>query len=186
MQTKAPSLLRVAYGGALILLLLPLLELAITAWPFQPSVDRWRVATFGIFANMLPMQLLAVLLAALTAQMLAHRRTLRMIGIFAGLAAALIAFAAGLFALDSLQFRNMLTAGATTGYDLTIAKTMFGTGLTWLVLAWLSAASWSASRPEKSKERSPREATLVRSRHGTEVEPQASDGIVAAREIASA
>jgi hypothetical protein len=82
----------------------------------------WRFGFLGLIYSSLFYLLVALLLAALAAGYLGHRRTLLGLGIVSVVLAVLLAAGLPLFALDTLQLRKTLTAAAFAPYKTAAIK----------------------------------------------------------------
>jgi hypothetical protein len=140
------TVLSALYPVLLLLILNPLLEVVVNAWPLNFDDTRWRVGFLGAgLGAMLPV-LTGLALIALIATLLGHGAALRVVSVAGFLAAAALIGGGMLFGLDALQVRRMVRVDAKSGFDAAAFKTLFVTGLMTIVSAWLAIRAWSGSR----------------------------------------
>jgi hypothetical protein len=93
------------YVVAIAMIAIPLADVFTSLFPWRFLEPRWRFGAVGLISNSLLIPMLGLLVAYLTATVLNHRLTRRIIGgvSFAGLAICLLTLI--MFALDALQTR---------------------------------------------------------------------------------
>ena len=143
-QRLAPA----AYLVAFALVVIPIFDASMTAFPPHIHDPRWRFGTVGLLSNAILFPAVGALIAVVTAAMLEHGRSQRMLGVLALLTAAVSIAALGTFVLDALQTRATVrptlslaftVASATAAVKLLIASVTFGL----LGLAAVRGGSWS-------------------------------------------
>lgn len=113
------------YFLALLLFVQPLIEAGSNTWPPRLGEVTWRFGFGGILSTMLPTVAFAMLVAAVGAYLLGHRKALRGIGWFSlALALVLVVMLAG-FGLDALQMRKLVRPEAVGGFDMAVLKAVF-------------------------------------------------------------
>jgi len=136
------------YVVAIMLFVLPLLDGAVTLWPFRFAQERWRFGAVGSLGNLTLMPVLGVFIAVLVAALADHRRTRQVLGALSGVLAILFAGALVIFALDYLQVRTQIQHQALPVMDVASVGSMFKQVLTVLALTMIARAGLSG--PKKS------------------------------------
>ena len=136
------------YLVAILLILLPLLDLVTNVWPVRPGTLEWRYGTLGLLSGFTLTPLLGMVLATASAALLDHRVVQRAIGIVNLLAAVAFAVVVVLFALDWLQMRAAVQAAQRQSMDVGALKALAKHVLVGLALGWLGIVGLRASRRE--------------------------------------
>jgi hypothetical protein len=98
---------RALFPVALVLLLVPLVDLALRSMPPQVGTLQWRFATVGLLLGNYGTILLGAALAGLAAAITGNRTVLRVVGIFAIVMAVFTVAVLLMFALDAVQIRRL-------------------------------------------------------------------------------
>lgn len=147
-----------AFAGAVyplgfLLLLVPIVDVAMRAYPFRTGAPDWRFAAFGTLFGNVGTMLIGLALIGFIAAYRGNYLLLRVLSVVATLAGVLVVGLLVLFALDALQVRQMApealrrpvlasAVGAATA-ALFGAASLFGVG----VGAWISSrAGWRTGR----------------------------------------
>jgi len=147
-----------AFAGAVyplgfLLLIVPLVDVTMRAYPFRYGAPDWRFAAFGTLFGNVGTMLIGLALIGFVAAYRGNAVLLRILSVLSFLAGVLVLGLLALFALDALQVRQMapealrrpiLTSavGAATA-ALFGAASLFGVG----VGAWVSSrAGWRTAR----------------------------------------
>ena len=138
--------LMAAYPVALLLMLVPTIEVTAGAWPFQPSELSWRFGVGGIALKTVVTPLLGVLVAMGAAAALEHRRTLRALAVLCFVGAAVTAVVAALFAMDFLQLRGMVDPRMRQGMTVASATALLMAALVVPAAAMMGIGGWKATR----------------------------------------
>jgi hypothetical protein len=96
------------YLLAFILILVPLLDASVSIIPFHVRNVQWRFGAVGLFTNTLLTPGLGFMMAVVTAAILQHERTQRVLAILAWVSVVVLLGLLVTFALDSLQTRAMV------------------------------------------------------------------------------
>lgn len=121
-----------AYLVGIAMIVIPLADVATSLYPWRFAEPRWRFGAVGLVSNSLLIPMAGLLVTYVTAVMLDHRTTRRIIGgvSFAVLALCIVALV--LFALDALQTRAALPPEMRLSFGVaTVAaaiKTIFAAG----------------------------------------------------------
>lgn len=147
-----------AFAGAVyplgfLLLIVPLVDVTLRAYPFRFGAPDWRFAAFGTLFGNVGTMLIGLALIGIIAAYRGNALLLRVLSVLAILAGVLVLGLLALFALDALQVRQtapealrrpILTSaiGAATA-ALFGAASLFGVGIG----AWISSrAGWRTAR----------------------------------------
>ena len=127
-----------AYVIATLVLLVPLMEIAASAWPYSPGNPQWRMSVVTAAAGASTAILLALLLIYVIGTLFGDRPAIRLVAWICALMSALCVVAAGSFVLDALQLRGQVLPDSASRYNvvssLTLAK-IFLVGSAALVVA---------------------------------------------------
>lgn len=105
------SLAAPLYAVAALLVVTPLTQLAASlGWRVMPGSMQWRTGALGLLASAILTPTLGMLVAVLTAVVYEHRLARRILPLLCGLAALGLLALLGVFILDGLQMRAVLTA----------------------------------------------------------------------------
>lgn len=146
------------YLLAAALVLSPLLNLALSVWPLQPSNVGWRFGALGLLSGGLTVALIGMLLLAALTSMAEQRVGLRAVAVVSALGALLIVAVVGLFLLDALELRNSIVQyQARRQFEINSLRALMGYGWAFLVLTALAWGGLRASaRPRASRQGSRR------------------------------
>lgn len=123
--------------------------------PMAPSSAQWRFGVFGLLVTRAGVFLVAEVLLFTAALTLEHRTALRLLGALNLLLALAVLAGFGFFALDTLELRRGVGAGAAGLYDSAAIRagvvSLIGMGLLgWSGWTALRAAGDAASRRRES------------------------------------
>jgi len=125
-----------AYFVALVLVLTPLMDVLIAAFPFRPGEMAWRFAAIGIFAEGVMLALLGLYSALALAIYLDHRVVVKALGIISALGVVAFGVVIVVFMLDAVGMRSIIAPEARSGMAVASAAALFkhlcgfvGTGL---------------------------------------------------------
>ncbi len=141
---------------AVLLIVVPAMELADAVWPVGLGNAEWRFGAVGLLSNTLLEPLLGSAIIIVVATLSDKRRILVNMSVINGLAALLLFVAIPLFMLDSIELRSRVPPEATLRFDVAASKAVFVHGLAVIVLAGLSFAGLKSSKrlDRHSKDRS--------------------------------
>ena len=155
------------YSVALLLILVPLVDLALRTFPPQFGTLQWRFATVGMLLGSLGTVLLGLGLFGLVAALTGQRAVLRGAGFVAlGLGVMLLAILV-LFGLDAIQIRRLANANFKRAILVSSMGALFTGTMGLITLLAVGRGAMTASR---------RPTTPAR-----RVKPAASPIVVAAR-----
>jgi hypothetical protein len=154
------------YFVALILIVLPFVDLLTNVWPVRVSALEWRYGTLGLLSAFTLTPLLGIVLAVASAAVLDHRVVQRILGIMNLLGAVALVVVVVLFALDWLQMRPSIEPDPRRSMDVGAVKALAKHALVAVALGWLGIAGLRATRRERGDRGGRAPAPLIR-------EPQA-------------
>ena len=96
------------YLVAVVLIILPFVDAAVSITPFHVRSVQWRFGAIGLLTNTLLTPAVGFMLAVVTAALLQHFRTQRVLSIVAWIGAVALLGLLVVFALDALQTRAMV------------------------------------------------------------------------------
>jgi len=136
------------YFVALLLIVLPFVDLVTNVWPVRLSALEWRYGTLGLLSGFTVTPLLGIVLAIASAALLDHRLLQRIIGFLNLLGAVALLVVVVLFALDWLQLRASVEPDPRRGMDIGAVKALAKHLLVAAALGWLGIAGVRATRGE--------------------------------------
>jgi len=126
------------YVVTALLIVVPLIELVLAAWPFQVSQAPWRLSLIGTASSVVGMPIFALFIMLVLAATSGDRSTAWFISSVCILGAALCLLASGAFVLDALQMKAQVRAAVASRYNIAsswaVVKLCFA-GTTLVVLA---------------------------------------------------
>ena len=144
-----------AYLVAIAIVVIPLADVATSLYPWRFLEARWRFGAVGLVSNSLLIPMLGVLIAYVTAVILDHRTTRRIIGGVSFAAMALCLVALVMFGLDAVQTRAGVRPEMQLSFGVASAaaaiKTIFAT-VTFLAIG---VAAFRGSRDKAARMKSP-------------------------------
>jgi len=153
-----------AYLVALALVLIPIFDATMTLWPLKFGDIRWRYGAIGLFSNALMIPAIGALIAMTTAAVLDHEATRRVLGFVGILAGLVLIGVAGVFTLDALQARAMVSAQQMLAWKVASGTAIVKLGigiLTCLAMGWGGRRSETAKKAAKEKARNANPNVLV-------------------------
>lgn len=138
----------VVYTFALLLIAMPVVDVATNLWPPNFGLADWRYGMIGISANYIQTPILGLVMAGLTAYWQDHRTTLRALGIVCLAAGAVVALALLTFSLDVVQVRQAVVGDAVARFKTGAVKATFKLGTAATFLVFLAHALWHAGAPD--------------------------------------
>ncbi len=148
------------YPVALLLILVPLVDLSLRVFPPQFGTLQWRFASTGLLMGNLGTILLGVGLFGLVAVFADHKRLLRGVG-FAALALAVVLLALlVLFALDAIQIRRLANANFKRAVLLSSMGALFNCLFSAGALLFIGRAALAGSRATRVPARRPKPASV--------------------------
>lgn len=134
-----------AYGVALLLILIPLLDSVLGIWPLRLREVQWRFGAVGLLSRAVMTPLFGLLVGHVVAVYMEHRFAARAFAVlaFASVLLALVGVAS--LAMDALQMRAQVRAEAMRAFDtasgVALAKYLAGA----VVALLLGVGGWRAA-----------------------------------------
>jgi hypothetical protein len=156
MDTTIRRLAPLAYLVAFALVAIPLFDATMTLWPLKFGDIRWRYGAIGLFSNALMIPAIGALIAMTTAAVCDHEITRRVLGAIGVLAALVLVAVAGVFVLDALQARSMVSSRQVLAWKVASGTAVVKLGIGILTCAAMGLAgrrSTAAKKAAKEKER---------------------------------
>jgi hypothetical protein len=138
---------RALYPIAFLLILVPLTDLSLRAFPPQFGSLQWRFGTVGLMLGNFGTILLGAGLVGLIATINGHRGMLRVLGYLALALAAVTLAVLALFALDALQMRTLANANLKRAILLSAGGAIFAGTFGAIALFFIGRGALAASRP---------------------------------------
>lgn len=142
---RSRPLVASAYGVAVLMLAVAAADVLGRILPLRLDQAPWRLGVVGVVTLSLPTMLLAVLVAALAAWRLEHRRVLRTIAILAAASSVLLVLVLPFFALDVIELRRLVQPDGRASFHATMARAALTVLAAAAVAAWVAFAAWKAA-----------------------------------------
>jgi hypothetical protein len=149
-RTRLGALVGATYCVGTLLVVVTLIDFAVTVWPFAPSEVEWRYGAIGLFAGYTLTPVLGGLLLAVAAAVAGHRAALRAIGVVHLVAAVALAFVLAGFTLDVLQVRRQTAPDVQAVTEIGSARAGLKLLLTLATVAWVGLAGLRQGRGGKA------------------------------------
>ncbi len=140
---------RLAYVGAILLVLIPFLQATQQLWPLQLGNIRWRYGAANALSSVLLLPFLGMSLAALVARSANSHRVARGIGVAAAVGAVALIGSVILFVLDALQLKAIITSPMLASFEATTARVLAVTAI--FAVAFLALAMTALNGPRSSE-----------------------------------
>jgi uncharacterized membrane protein len=137
---------RALYPVALVLLLVPIVDLTLRSMPPQFGTLQWRFATVGLMLGNYGTILLGAGLLGLVAALTGNRTVLRVLGIGAIVMAVLTVAALLMFVLDAVQIRRLAAANFKRPILMSSLGALFTGSLGTIAWVVLGRGALAASR----------------------------------------
>jgi hypothetical protein len=134
------------YFVCLLLILIPLVDLATNVWPLRFGDMGWRYGTVGLLSGFLVSPLMGLVLAVSAAAYMGHTRMLKTLGVLSALGVLILLGATGLFTLDALQIRAQVPPEGQSSYRVGAARAWVKNTLVAAGMLWLAIGSFRVAR----------------------------------------
>jgi len=142
------------YLVAFSLSVIPPIDALMQVLPLRVHDPRWRFGFFGLMSNALMLPLLGLFIAFVAASIFEHRRFQRILGILAGVIAAIALGMLCLFALDALQVRPDVKAAAQLAFTVASFTAVMKSLLGIITLSAFTIAALRAPKPARERQTS--------------------------------
>ena len=139
-------LVSAAYVVALLMIVLPLIEVMLSVWPLRFGQTAWRFGTVGLLSQAATTPLVGAILFFATAFFLGHRKTVLGAGVVTGILSVVLLGAIPLFALDAIQMRSQVQANTLRAFDISAMLATIKLAGLFVVAALLTAGAFKTAR----------------------------------------
>ena len=117
-----PSVRRVLYLGAILLVAVPFLQAGSQLWPLQLSNIQWRFGAANALSSVLLLPYLGLSLLVLMSRALDSRVLARTVGVISAVFALGLLGSIALFALDALQLKKIVNSAMMERFNIAAEK----------------------------------------------------------------
>ena len=155
LEDDAPAR-RLAYIGALLLIVIPFLQAGQQLWPLQLSDIRWRFGAANALSSVLLLPFLGLALMALLARSSESKGISRIVGALAAVFVIGLLGSLVLFAMDALQLKTIVTSQMMKPFESTslrvvMVSLIFTASFSMLMItAFKSSSNGGSSAAKKS------------------------------------
>lgn len=114
---------------------------------------RWRFGASGLLSNLLVLPVAGLMIVFLIATALEHRVFQRVLAALSGLAASVILLGTGLFVLDAVQVRSLMTPAMTISWAVASSTAVIKLIIATIALTWFALAGVRNTKGSKSAQR---------------------------------
>lgn len=141
-----PTVRRVLYVGAILLLAVPFLQAGSQLWPLQLSNIQWRFGAANALSSVLLLPYLGLLVLVLMSRALESRVLARTGGAISALLTVGLLGSLALFVLDALQLRKIVNSAMMNTFNTTAIRVGLVTVLFALAFSLMALACFRAPR----------------------------------------
>jgi hypothetical protein len=141
-----PSVRRVLYLGAILLVAVPFLQAGSQLWPLQLDNIQWRFGAANALSSVLLLPYLGLSLLVLLSRTLDSRGLARTVGTIGAVLTLGLLGSLALFALDALQLKKIVNSAMMNTFNTTAVRVGVVTTLFLMAFALLTVASFKAPR----------------------------------------
>ncbi len=158
------------YTLGLLLVVLPLLDAAVSLAPLRPADVTWRVGAVRLLSRTLLLPAAGAVLAYVVALRLEHVAAQRFVAVASAAAALALLAAIVMFGLDALETRGLVEPGDRRALDVVSALAVVKLAAFLFLASLLALAGWRSARRAEQERREP--PALVSRAHSGGGEPQ--------------
>jgi hypothetical protein len=111
-------LVAAAYLVAVLLVLVPLIEVTLSVWPLRFGQTAWRFGTLGLLSQAATTPMVGAVMLFALAFALGHRKTMMAGAVITAFISLALLVAVPAFALDAVQMRSQVGAAARRTFDI--------------------------------------------------------------------
>lgn len=145
-----PSVRRVLYLAAILLVAVPFLQAGSQLWPLQLSNIQWRFGAANALSSVLLLPYLGLSLLVIMSRALDSRGLARTVGALSALLAVGLLASMLLFVLDALQLKKIVNSSMMNTFNTTSVRVGLVTALFLIAFAMLALASFKTPRSTKA------------------------------------
>ncbi len=145
---------RLAYIGAILLILIPFLQAGQQLWPLNLGDIRWRFGAANALSSVMLLPFLGLTIMTLVARSADHRGVARFVGAMAALFVIGLLGSLVLFALDALQLKGIVTSQMmatfqTTAWRVVLVSLIFTVSFSTLMVTAFKSSRGAAPMTKK-------------------------------------
>ncbi len=141
-----PTVRRVLYLGAILMVAVPFLQAASQLWPLRLSNIQWRFGAANALSSVLLLPYMGLSVLVLMSRALESRALARTVGAISALCTFGLLGSLTLFALDALQLKKIVTSAMMNAFNTTAFRVGLVTALFMLAFALMSMACFTTPR----------------------------------------
>lgn len=141
-----PSVRRVLYLGAILLVAVPFLQAGSQLWPLQLGNIQWRFGAANALSSVLLLPYLGLSVLVLLSRALDSRLLARSVGAVAAIFAVGLLGSLALFALDALQLKKIVNSAMMNTFNTTAVRVGLVTTMFLVAFALMALACFKAPR----------------------------------------
>jgi hypothetical protein len=141
-----PTVRRILYVGAVLLLAVPLMQAGSQLWPLRLGNIQWRFGAANALSSVLLLPYLGLSILVLMSRALDNRALARTVGTISAVLTVGLLGSVALFALDALQLRKIVTSAMMNSFNTTAIRVGLVTVLFVLAFALMAQACFKAPR----------------------------------------
>ncbi|MEQ1693348.1 MAG: hypothetical protein ABMA00_18800, partial [Gemmatimonas sp.] len=127
---------RLAYTGAMLLIVIPFLQAGQQLWPLQLGDIRWRFGAANALSSVLLLPFLGLSIMTLVARSTESKGISRVVGALAALFVIGLVSSLVLFALDAMQLKSIVTSQMMAPFETTSLRVVAVT-LIFMISFWM-------------------------------------------------
>ena len=139
------------YFVAVLMILMPPLDVILSLPQYQPDSARWRFGALGLISGAMLVPIAGLLLASMTATITRQRWVYRTVLVVSALMGVVFLAVLVSFGLDAVQVRRETVAEVRRRYDITVLKTLLMQFTQVVAVALIGRSAWRADRARESE-----------------------------------
>ncbi|MBL0172549.1 MAG: hypothetical protein IPP90_17915 [Gemmatimonadaceae bacterium] len=147
LEDDAPAR-RLAYIGAMLLIVIPFLQAGQQLWPLQLSDIRWRFGAANALSSVLLLPFLGLSIMALVARNTNSKGVSRIVGALAAIFVIGLVGSLVLFAMDALQLKSIVTSQMMAPFETTSLRVAMVSLIFTVSFSMLMITAFQSSRGE--------------------------------------
>ncbi len=140
------------YLVAALVVVLPMIDLVLTFWPFAPGSAEWRYGAVGLLSGFVLTPLMGMTLAVVIVHSIQSAAGIKVTSILNIAAGGVIGVATLMFILDALQVRGNVPLEGRGTFDIGMVKAILKNGTSALAFLWMGIVGMRAPRAGGSSE----------------------------------
>lgn len=145
LEDDAPAR-RLAYTGAILLVMIPFLQAGQQLWPLQLTNIRWRFGAANALSSVLLLPFLGLSIMVLVARATENKNVSRLVGALAALFVIGLLGSLVLFALDALQLKSIVNSQQMEPFQTTSLRVVAVTLTFTVAFSVLMITAFKSSR----------------------------------------